>query len=159
MDGSPEKRQDLAMRLKNAGCNVSQTGADWLSAGDFTACIRSIDEEGSPKDESDLRATLEALSGTEIYWLTKAVLIDKAQTLTGCGWADPTAATLISKPLLAPIDVPNRPARMSIPHSIPNDVWQYLSGNKRWLLEQAEAKNEGHAARLEQLSQVQLPDS
>lgn len=35
LDNSPQKRNDLAGRLKNAGCDVSTSGADWLSTGDF----------------------------------------------------------------------------------------------------------------------------
>lgn len=34
-DGSPESRQDLAIRLSTAGCNVNMTGMDWLDVGDF----------------------------------------------------------------------------------------------------------------------------
>ena len=37
MDGSAEKRKELAQRLERAGCAVNLTGDDWLSAGDFTA--------------------------------------------------------------------------------------------------------------------------
>jgi predicted nucleotide-binding protein len=29
------KRQELAIKLKNAGCDVDQTGTDWVKAGDF----------------------------------------------------------------------------------------------------------------------------
>ena len=34
---TPEKRNDLAQRLKTAGCEVDTSGTDWLKAGDFTA--------------------------------------------------------------------------------------------------------------------------
>ena len=30
------KRQELATKLKNAGCDVDTTGSDWVNAGDFT---------------------------------------------------------------------------------------------------------------------------
>jgi predicted nucleotide-binding protein len=30
------KRQELATKLKNAGCDVDTSGSDWVSAGDFT---------------------------------------------------------------------------------------------------------------------------
>ena len=30
------KRQELATKLKNAGCDVDLSGSDWVSEGDFT---------------------------------------------------------------------------------------------------------------------------
>lgn len=36
LDNSAAKRNDLANRLRDAGCDVSTSGSDWLSAGDFT---------------------------------------------------------------------------------------------------------------------------
>lgn len=36
MDDSTEKRQELAAKLKAAGCSVDTDGADWLSTGDLT---------------------------------------------------------------------------------------------------------------------------
>lgn len=36
IDNSPEKRQDLADRLRTAGCEVDLSGRDWLRAGDLT---------------------------------------------------------------------------------------------------------------------------
>ena len=36
MDGSPEKRNALANRLKTAGCSVNTAGSDWQTAGDLT---------------------------------------------------------------------------------------------------------------------------
>ncbi len=35
LDNSMEKRQDLAYRLKNAGCIVNMSGIDWHNEGDF----------------------------------------------------------------------------------------------------------------------------
>jgi len=35
MDGSTEKRQELAIRLEKAGCPVKTTGTDWHRAGDL----------------------------------------------------------------------------------------------------------------------------
>jgi len=35
LDNSMEKRQDLAMRLRNAGCSVNIDGVRWHTAGDF----------------------------------------------------------------------------------------------------------------------------
>jgi hypothetical protein len=37
MNGSAERRKELAQRLGTAGCAVNLIGEDWLSAGDFTA--------------------------------------------------------------------------------------------------------------------------
>jgi predicted nucleotide-binding protein len=31
-----EKRQQLALKLRNAGCDVDMSGSDWVKAGDFT---------------------------------------------------------------------------------------------------------------------------
>jgi hypothetical protein len=36
INGSPERRNELAQRLDTAGCDVNLDGEDWLSAGDFT---------------------------------------------------------------------------------------------------------------------------
>jgi predicted nucleotide-binding protein len=36
MDNSPKKRNELATRLRTAGCPVSLTGTDWQTAGDLT---------------------------------------------------------------------------------------------------------------------------
>ena len=36
LDNSSQRRTDLANRLKDAGCDVITSGADWLSVGDFT---------------------------------------------------------------------------------------------------------------------------
>jgi hypothetical protein len=37
MNGSAERRKELAQRLRTADCAVNLIGEDWLSAGDFTA--------------------------------------------------------------------------------------------------------------------------
>ena len=36
-DGSAEKRNELAVKLETAGCDVDTSGQDWLSTGDFQA--------------------------------------------------------------------------------------------------------------------------
>jgi predicted nucleotide-binding protein len=36
LDNSTERRQDLAMRLRNAGCAVIMNGTDWHTSGDLT---------------------------------------------------------------------------------------------------------------------------
>lgn len=47
IDNTPAKRNDLATRLRNAGCAVDTSGSDWYGAGDFAA----------PKAHSGPRAT------------------------------------------------------------------------------------------------------
>lgn len=39
LDGSVVRRQELALRLANAGCAVDMTGSDWHTAGDFTSDV------------------------------------------------------------------------------------------------------------------------
>jgi hypothetical protein len=39
LDNSQEKRQDLANRLKTAGCQVDISGTDWLTEGDFILAV------------------------------------------------------------------------------------------------------------------------
>jgi predicted nucleotide-binding protein len=36
LNGSPERRRELATKLANAGCSVDTDGSDWFSAGDFS---------------------------------------------------------------------------------------------------------------------------
>jgi predicted nucleotide-binding protein len=36
MTDDADKRQELATKLENAGCDVDRSGTDWLKAGDFT---------------------------------------------------------------------------------------------------------------------------
>ena len=36
MSNDYSKRQELATKLKNAGCDVDTSGSDWVNAGDFT---------------------------------------------------------------------------------------------------------------------------
>lgn len=35
MDGSPQKRHELAMRLQNAGCKIDLSSPDWINCGNF----------------------------------------------------------------------------------------------------------------------------
>ena len=42
MDGSSQRRQDLAQRLQTAGCPVNLNGTDWHTAGDFEAALASF---------------------------------------------------------------------------------------------------------------------
>lgn len=42
LDGSPDKRNALAQRLEDAGCQVQRVGTDWLNVGDFRVKPRAI---------------------------------------------------------------------------------------------------------------------
>ena len=44
LSNSPDKRNDVAERLRTAGCDVSTSGTDWLSIGNFEV-IRKIEED------------------------------------------------------------------------------------------------------------------
>jgi predicted nucleotide-binding protein len=46
LDGSPRTRNDLAQRLRTAGCSIDLSGTDWLTAGDLTPPARA--SEASP---------------------------------------------------------------------------------------------------------------
>jgi hypothetical protein len=43
MDDTPKKRNQLAQRLLDAGCDVDRSGVDWLKDGDFSAAIQPPD--------------------------------------------------------------------------------------------------------------------
>jgi len=40
LDGSQESRQELATKLRAAGCKVNQDGLDWMTHGDFAQTVR-----------------------------------------------------------------------------------------------------------------------
>ena len=42
LDNSPQRRQDLAKRLQNAGCPVNLDGTDWYSTGEFEATVKQL---------------------------------------------------------------------------------------------------------------------
>ena len=50
LDNSPERRQDLAIRLQSAGCPVNLSGTDWYSTGDFDSAI--VPANQGPSDSS-----------------------------------------------------------------------------------------------------------
>ena len=76
LDNSSQKRNDLANRLKDAGCDVSIAGSDWLSAGDFTPPDapdkpmgrRVPSASGRPRDRLDAQY-LRRGSGSDIVQL------------------------------------------------------------------------------------------
>lgn len=52
LDNTVEKRQDLAQRLKNAGCEISLSGTEWRTAGNFEAAVPKV----KPPKTEDARA-------------------------------------------------------------------------------------------------------
>ena len=69
MDGSSERRQELAQRLRTAGCPVNTDGTDWHRAGNFEGAVTAItaDSEQSQggieqgeADSQSLRLSAEA---------------------------------------------------------------------------------------------------
>ena len=52
MDGSPEKRKELADRLQDAGCEVNTIGTDWMRTGHFNEypIIKSTFDDIMPRD-------------------------------------------------------------------------------------------------------------
>ncbi len=56
LSNSPEKRHDVAERLKTAGCSVTTEGKDWLQAGDF-AIQRNKYTPDSGKSQKDRNHT------------------------------------------------------------------------------------------------------
>lgn len=64
MNNSPERRQDLAERLKTAGCPVKTTGQQWYNAGNFeldSSDDEDSDEDGAGADEAIRNAANELL--------------------------------------------------------------------------------------------------
>ena len=51
LNNSTQSRQDLAQRLKSAGCTVDLTGTDWHNIGDFDSCITPYKGESEPEME------------------------------------------------------------------------------------------------------------
>ena len=47
LDNTSQKRHALAQRLRTAGCPVNLAGDDWLSAGDFSTDVASLDNNYS----------------------------------------------------------------------------------------------------------------
>jgi hypothetical protein len=58
LSNSPQRRNEIAERLRTAGCNVSTSGKDWLNTGDFNVIRETKTGSSSyaPKDmnEEDL---------------------------------------------------------------------------------------------------------
>ena len=55
MDGSSQRRQELAQRLGTTGCPVKLDGTDWHTAGDFDATVVPTETESEgPDDHTDM---------------------------------------------------------------------------------------------------------
>lgn len=63
LSNSPDKRNEIAERLKTAGCDVSTSGNDWLSTGNFTVIREKINDSigyaQSDLTEGDIIALLD----------------------------------------------------------------------------------------------------
>lgn len=53
LDDSTQKRQDLAQRLRKAGCAVDITGTDWHTEGKFNEVLQSTLIADEPSDEAE----------------------------------------------------------------------------------------------------------
>ena len=77
MDSSSQRRQELAQKLRTAGCPVNLNGEDWHTAGGFDAAIRdSADESIDTQDTSVDSQELPQLS-TEALELLVAAAQDR----------------------------------------------------------------------------------
>ena len=92
LDNSSQRRQDLAERLRNAGCPVKLTGTDWHTAGDFEAAIalstqdlsEPIAADESPSTNSEhlqLSEDAKELLNEAVKSSTRAIM--KANTVGG----------------------------------------------------------------------------
>ena len=52
MNGSSKSRQDLALRLRTAGCPVKLDGSDWHSAGDFDSAILLAEKDSAGAEDA-----------------------------------------------------------------------------------------------------------
>ena len=55
LDNSSQRRQELAQRLKSAGCPVNLDGIAWHNTGDFESAIQFLDEETSNPGVNETR--------------------------------------------------------------------------------------------------------
>ncbi len=59
LSDTSQSRQDLADRLKNAGCSLTLSGRDWHSAGEFDTCIpSSLDIQRSKAGTTEVKMEL-----------------------------------------------------------------------------------------------------
>ena len=76
LDNSSQRRQELAQRLKVAGCPVNLQGTDWHLAGDFEGAIaEENDNPGHPVEQSPELRTTPPISAD-----ARELLLDAAQS-------------------------------------------------------------------------------
>ena len=66
LDDSTQRRQDLAQRLRAAGCQVNLDGTDWHHAGDFMAAIAASSVREPPSVERHSAQTETPASSSEL---------------------------------------------------------------------------------------------
>lgn len=66
LDDTPERRQELVIRLQNAGCPVDMNaaGASWYRAGEFTSALEST---SLPREKNDWRDFMMAILDRAIF--------------------------------------------------------------------------------------------
>ena len=78
LDNSSQRRQELAQRLKLAGCPVNLDGTDWHNAGDFEFAIKLLDEETGALVVNETRMT-QVDEKSQLSEDAKELLIEAAQ--------------------------------------------------------------------------------
>jgi predicted nucleotide-binding protein len=63
MSNEYSRRQELAVKLRNAGCDVDTSGTDWVSAGDFTDPQARTPVRRRPRSSRTITSTLSATRG------------------------------------------------------------------------------------------------
>lgn len=66
LDNTASKRNALSRRLACIGCPVDTGGDDWLTAGDFDAVAKEIEEAAAQTEETE--GLVAALSDAHFYW-------------------------------------------------------------------------------------------
>ena len=89
LDNSSQRRQELAQRLRAAGCPVKLEGTDWHTTGDFEAALAPLDEN---THELATSPDQEIPKGIEILALS-----DDAKELLLEATQDPSAMIIMSR--------------------------------------------------------------
>ncbi len=80
LNNSTERRQDFALRLRNAGCPVNLDGTDWHSAGNFESNLPPVDENTS-SEELESHNSQASLSKEAIELLVAAASHDSGNLI------------------------------------------------------------------------------
>ncbi len=122
LTNSPESRQDVAERLRTAGCAVSTSGRDWLRQGDFSVGKRGNQSDSQRQQEeatvkwvdpnypqdAGLQAELES-QGYRIRWCSENSL---ARRLDIEGWSLVTQTTESGKNVV--LKIKDRPHNQTL---------------------------------------------